>query len=152
MCRYDLRIPNHDRFIRKSTGLMVSHQHMLTLGKVCPGKSDPHHTCHDVVAGSDSQVGSVSRFAGQYTPSFVDAVLRTVPSFEKRAAASLVTVEDPCMNFIHEQFVAARENLVSDNETAMLKAIDKVHRNLGHPSFQDLCRILKHGGASEKAL
>ena len=152
MCRFGLRLPNSNKLIRKSTNLLVSHEDMKVLGRLCPGSSDAKHTCHDVIAGSHPQVGSVSRFAGQYSPDFVEAVLRTVPQFARATEASLVQVDE-----IHDQldvFAASRESLQDDDEDveAVTRALTKLHKNLGHPSNTDLVRILKHGQASETAL
>ena len=62
MCvrRFGLKLPGSEHYIRKSTRLLVSHQSMTGLGLTCPGKKDPHHTGHDVVAGSHAGVGSLS--------------------------------------------------------------------------------------------
>ena len=77
MCRYGMAIPGGD-LIRKPTRLLVSHSDMLVLSRVCPGKSDPRHASHQVIAGSVPGIGAVSKFAGMYPPAFVKAVLATV--------------------------------------------------------------------------
>ena len=51
-----------------------------------------------------------------------------------------------------EILASSKQELHSDNEEVVLRALHKVHKNLGHPSSQDLVRVLKHGGASDKAL
>ena len=79
MCRFQLRIPK-GRLIRKSTKLLVSHANMKSLNRKCPGRQHPDHRDHHVVAGSHPQVGSVSRFAGQYAQSFVRAVMNCCPN------------------------------------------------------------------------
>lgn len=63
MCRY------------KAIQLLLSHDHMKTLAKECPGKQHPSHVCHQPIAGSDPEVGSISAFAGKYTSQFVEAVM-----------------------------------------------------------------------------
>lgn len=65
MCRFGLRVPGGDRLIRKATNLLVSHEHMKVLERQCPGKSNPKHSCHQTVAGSDKTVGQISTFAGK---------------------------------------------------------------------------------------
>ena len=149
---YGLRLPTHQQLIRKSTGLLVSDKDMTTLGKCCPGKSHPDHTCHDVVAGSARGVGSVSAYAGQYTPSFVDAVLRTVPMFAKAAKKQLVQVPDESEIHECEVLASAKQDLHASDDDTILEALTKVHKNLGHPSSSDLVRVLKHGGASDRAI
>ena len=152
MCMYGLRLPQHDQLIRKSTGLLVSDKDMTALGRCCPGKSHPDHTCHDVVAGSAPGVGSVSAYAGQYTPSFVDAVLKTVPMFAKAAKKQLVQVPDESEIHECEVLASAKQGLHASDDDTILKALNKVHKNLGHPSSNDLVRVLKHGGASDRAI
>ena len=66
MCRYGLQLPESSRLIRKSTRLLVTHEDMRCLERLCPGKNDPHHKCHDVVQGSVPGIPSVSAFAGAY--------------------------------------------------------------------------------------
>ena len=152
MCMYGLRLPRHDKLIRKSTGLLVSHEDMLSLGRCCPGKKHPDHHCHDVIAGSAPGVGQISTFAAQYTPSFVDAVLRTVPKFAQAVERQLVQLVDHTEQHENEILVSSKQELHSEDEAVVLRALHKVHKNLGHPSSQDLVRVLKHGGASDKAL
>ena len=152
MCRFGLRVPKSDHFIRKATRLLVSHSDMKTLAKECPGKSDLRHRCHQVIAGTSSEVGSISKFAGKYTPQFVESVMHTVPRFVKMQEACLLT----CPEWTHsaeQEVLAAKPDLSEDRTDAeLLKIIDKVHRNLGHPPNSDLVRILKHGSASDRAV
>ena len=89
MCQYDMRLPGSDHFIRKATKLLLTHEDMMSLGRLCPGSSDPQHACHDVIAGSHPKVGAVSTFAGQYPPKFVQAVLETVPRFRDQEVLML---------------------------------------------------------------
>ena len=37
MCRYGMQLPGSDRFIRKSTRLLVSHEDMQSLSRLCQG-------------------------------------------------------------------------------------------------------------------
>ena len=154
MCRFGLKLPHSSRFIRKSTNLLVSHDHMRSLGLECPGRNDPKHETHDVVAGHDSAVGSVSRFAGRYTAEFVEAVLLQVPQFARAREQSLVHVVDEDVHHpqVSDCLAAQREDLQSEHDETVLRAIAKLHKNLGHPSNADLVRILKHGQASDAAL
>lgn len=82
MCQYGLQLPGSDRFIRKSTRLLVSHEDMCSLGRLCSG-SDKHE-CHDTVQGHWPDIPQVSTFAGAYPPEFVRAVLNTVPRYHER--------------------------------------------------------------------
>ena len=128
MCQYGLKLPNSDRFIRKSTRLIVSHDDMKSLEKRCPGSADPKHACHDVVAGSNPAVGSVSAFAGGYPPNFVTAVLNTVPRFAQQEVLCIVEdqVPEECWDQIHE--VAAVEESTEEGSKSIRDAISKLHR------------------------
>ena len=146
MCRFDLKIPGSPNLIRKSTQLLVSHEDMKVLGKQCPGASDPKHQCHDSIAGSHPSVGQISTFAGQYTQKFVHSVLNTLPSFKHQ---EILVVEDDAVPETMWQEVCAVSQKSRDE---LLPVIQKLHKNLGHPSNADLVRVLKHGQASEEAL
>ena len=151
MCRFNLKLPDDDKLIRKPTRLLVSHEDMKSLEKVCPGVSDPKHKCHQVIAGSWPGTGSISTFAGRYTPDFVQAVLETVPTFARAFNAALVEVE-PWPEKVVDEVLMAKGDLACDDEEKVMKAIDKLHRNLGHPPVHDMVRVLKHAQASELAL
>ena len=133
--------------IKKATHLLVSHNDMSCLAKECPGSQHPKHSCHQPIAGSCKGVGKISTYAGRYTPTFVRTVFETVPSFREMAQSQVVECHpwEPK----HEQEVLAVKdalgNQASDDD--IKKAVDLLHRNLGHPPTHDLVRILKHGHA-----
>ena len=148
MCCYGLRLPSGE-LIRKPTMLMVSHEDMCKLGRICPGQSDNEHKSHHPIAGSVPGVGSVSRFAGKYPSAFVKAVLKTTASGLDNPILMVMGDQDQS----HECLAASRlEDVRSDDEEKLIGSIKKLHHNLGHPSNNHLIRILRHGGASEKAL
>ena len=140
MCQYGLQLPSDGSFLRKSTRLLVSHQDMLSLGKLCPGENSSH--VHSVVAGSDPCVGAVSRFAGK----FVKAVLNTIPSFRNRVGECLAI--QPAEECVETEVLVSSKELKEDKPDSELRPI------IAHPSNSDLVRIriLKHGQASEQAL
>ena len=75
MCRFGLHIP-HGELIRKSTKLLVTHAEIgKKLGLKCADLASHQRHVHQPVAGCYPDAGSVSRFAGQYPPRFVKAVL-----------------------------------------------------------------------------
>ena len=156
MCCYGLKLPKSNNFIRKSTRLLVSHEEMKCLERLCPGRRDPKHKCHDTVAGSDSTVGPISVFAGKYTTEFVKAVLRTVPSYAQATESQhevLQVIEDEVTETGWTEVLAARDALKEEKSPDEVKQVLlKLHKNLGHPHNHDLVRILKHGNASEQAL
>ena len=153
MCRYGLRLPGSSQLIWKATKLLVSHEDMSCLEKTCPGNAHPQHGCHQVVAGSSPGIGSISAFAGQYTPKFVHDVLDTVPVFHQLHSASLVVCSAESES-THEEVLMLKADLDNPQATdeQLLQVIDRVHRNLGHPPGHDLIRILKHAHASDRAI
>ena len=152
MCRYGLRIPGEQKLIRKATHLLVSHDDMKCLAKECPGSHQAKHECHQPVAGSHPSVGRVSTFAGKYTPQFVEAVMDTVPRYVTLKQKCLAVVS-PWTSRQQDEVLAAKPDLSEEkSDEELLKVIDKVHRNLGHPPAQDLIRILTHAKASERAI
>ena len=153
MCRFGLRLPGEDKLIRKATQLLISHEDMKpSLNRTCPGKNHPRHVCHQVIAGSASGVGKISTFAGQYTPAFVHAVLRTVPEFRRIEAASLVECSHWPQKY-HSGVCAVKADLESPaSDEELMRVIDKLHKNLGHPPTQDMIRILKHAQASQRSI
>ena len=152
MCRFGLKLPHSRHLIRKATGLLVSDSCMKELSLTCPGKHHHEHAQHDTVAGSSPGIGSVSQFAGQYTPAFVEAVLKTVPSFVRSRKAQEVAVSELEEHSVQECLANHQDALNSADDEAMQRALKKLHKNLGHPSNADLVRVLKHGHASERAL
>ena len=138
MCRFGLRVPGDQRLIRKATRLLVSGE-------------DACHQCHLPVAGSHPAVGRVSTFAGQYTPSFSQAVLQTVPSYSQAMAEQRVHCEPFTSRDVQEALMV-KADLNQGSESDIMKVIDKVHRNLGHPPSEDLVRILRHAHASDLAV
>ena len=145
MCMFGLKLPSGER-IRKSTRLLINHESMKCLGRTCPGANHDSHSHHHHVAGHHPKVGSVSRFAGQYTQTFVRAVMNTVPSLRCQAVLTVhCHTEAECL-------VAARVRELNDESRAKMKeSLMKLHENLGHPGNQHLVRILRHGGASSDA-
>ena len=152
MCCFGLQIPGSDRYIRKSTKLLVSHDDMKVLGRTCPGHNDPKHDQHDVVAGSHPSIGKISTFAGQYTEEFVRAVLETVPAFKSHEMLEVIQDDCPSETWT-EVLVASIETQKPEVTDEQLKnLVLKVHKNFGHPQSSDLIRILKNAEASERAI
>ena len=158
MCRYGLQLPGSDRFIRKSTRLLVTHADMHSLGLLCTGEGN--HSCHDVVAGHATGVPRVSEYAGQYPPDFVKAVLRALDRFHDSQPMSTNAVKLVCMLEVVDDSVptetwpevCAIGQIPAKTDEDLMPVIQRLHKNLGHPPNSDLVRILKHGQASEQAL
>ena len=150
MCRYNLKLPQSDKLIRKSTRLVASHPEFQKLTKKCPGDSSPEHRCHQVIEGSWPGVGQVSKFCAKYTPEFVKAVLECIPSFP--SPQEVLVIDEVPVEHRHLIGAVSRENSSEPSDSQVDATLDKLHRNLGHPPNHDLVRILKHGMASEKAI
>ncbi|CAK9116539.1 unnamed protein product, partial [Durusdinium trenchii] len=147
MCCYGLRVPGGS-LIRKATRLAVSHADMRCLGKKCPGPTHTDHQHHQSIAGSWPKIGSISKHAAKYTSTFVRAVLRVTKGLPKTVG---LVVQSDCST---ECLVAhTLEDLnQEDNEAKIKDSLRRLHNNLGHPTNQQLVRVLKHGGASAAAL
>ena len=150
MCRYNLKLPNSEKLIRKSTRLVASHPEFQKLAKKCPGSSSSEHRCHQVIEGSWPGVGQVSKFCAKYTPEFVKAVLECVPSFP--LSQEVLVIDEVPVEHRHLIGAVSSENSSEPSDAQVDATLDKLHRNLGHPPNHDLVRILKHGMASEKAI
>ena len=150
MCAYGMKLPTRASYIRKATRLLVSHEDMKCLGRTCPGSADPHHHEHDVIAGSDPSVGSISKFAARYPPKFVQAVLDCVPRFAQAQEVPAVTCDAVPEKCWHSVCAVASQKGPSTDEVK--QALTKLHKNLGHPPNADLIRVLKFGQASSEAL
>ena len=153
MCCFDLHVPatptQSKKLIRKSTRLLVSHEDMKEyLHFRCPGSEHREHVEHATIAGNHTGIGRVSTHAGKYTPSFVQAMLYSVPSLR---AHEVLVLNGPCHDVspCHEILVAEQE-AASDDE--IKRVLTRLHQNLGHPSQQEFIRVLRHGQASQKAL
>ena len=146
MCCYGLQVPGGE-LIRKPTRLLVSHENMKSLSRLCPGKFDARHVTHCPIAGSRPGIGQISKHAGKYPPAFVKAVLNTVT--ELPSSEMLVVHDDTSV----ECLVAARaEELQGEDDEKIKSSLKRLHNNLGHPPAEHLTRILRHGGASTRAL
>ena len=150
MCCFNLHVPangmNPKKLIQKATRLLVSHEDMTCLQKTCPGAA---HGTHAVIAGSHPKIGKVSQHAGRYTPEFVKAVLKTLP---RLCTTEVLAVDEELLWYqrvSHEVLVAEKEE-VSDE--TLNSALLKLRKNLGHPSPDELVRVLKHGNANSRAL
>ena len=150
MCRYNLKLPNSEKLIRKSTRLVASHPEFQKLAKKCPGQSSPEHQCHQVIEGSWPGIGQVSKFCAKYTPEFVKAVLELIPSFSDMQ--EVLIIDEVPVEHRHLIGAVTSEKSPEPSDAQVDATLEKLHRNLGHPPNHDLVRILKNGMASEKAI
>eukprot|EP00435_Cladocopium_sp_Y103_P017847 s883_g4.t1 len=153
MCRFDLHLPAHGdkpkQLLRKSTRLLVSHSDMKQyLERRCPGDAKPEHQCHATVSGAHPKIGPVSVHAGKYTLKFVQAMIQSVPALRCEEVLLLEgSVHDT--TDVHEVLVAEQAEV---SDSTLESVIKRLHNNLGHPSKNELLRVLRHGQASDRAL
>ena len=167
MCTKQLKNPDTGKLIKKTTGLLVSHEDMCALGTTCPGPTVKEHAEHCVIQGRTENGESLSKVTGQYTTLFIQAVLETVPSYSPVMFVEVDQVfwdefkNDVSPVFCDVCFVSctdsdAAEVLVAQNSEPTVQQLDaaikKLHNNLGHIGQRDLVRTLRNGGASEEAL
>eukprot|EP00435_Cladocopium_sp_Y103_P056355 s943_g19.t1 len=149
MCAYGLKNPDTGLPIMKATGLAVSHNDMIELAKTCPGHSE-HHT----IAGKMNDGSSLSEWTAAYTQQFCQHWLSCVHS--SCMLCEHDTVEDTfstsslnaCLIDSLSEVLAA-ESATPEQIRASLK---RLHNNLGHPSTQDLVRVLTNAGGSKEAI
>ena len=74
--------------------------------------------------------------------------METVPRFVRMKKACLVDDHDVSSHHVEEVLAAKLDISEERSDSELLKVLDKVHRNLGHPPTHDLVRILKHAQGS----
>eukprot|EP00435_Cladocopium_sp_Y103_P016757 s3691_g4.t1 len=151
MCCFDLHLPATNqqpkKLIKKSTRLLVSHSDIKEyLCFRCPGTEE--HCNHAVIAGQHPSVGPVSKHAGRYTASFVQALLCSVPSLRAQEVLCLDGPEHD-ISLFHEVLVAEQAEA---SDESIMRVLTHLHKNLGHPSVSEFTRVLRHGQASQRAL
>ena len=152
MCAYNLKCPDSQLPIQKATGLMCSRPSVAQHMKQCSGCAE-----HQVVAGQLSN-GMRSQFVSRYTPEFVQSVLQAFALEGLREVAippkmRLVDLGVECLaGEIVEPANADAAPAEEQPPSKIQQAVFKLHKNLGHPSCDDLIRMLKHAGASADAI
>ena len=117
LCSYGLVRPDGVP-LQKSLRLLVSHAHMRSLSRACPG-----HDRHYCPAGSHTSLG---KFAMQYPPGFVRSLLRTVKTLARTEALLVQAGTD------RECLVAARvQQLYEQKREQMMQSLLRLHVNLG---------------------
>ena len=167
MCAYGLTCPRSGLPIKRETALLCSNPNLAQGARTCPGCHRHQH-----IQGHASSGVSRSEFSGRYCSGFVEMLWRHVGF---NACESLVVQGDPldwtaleCECLAGSVFQrapeiprqheapAANEQPEDPQEQQRLIKIDqallKLHTNLGHPSNKELVRVLKHSGASDRAV
>ena len=158
MCQHGLKCPETSQKIRKSTGLMASRslaQHVRT----CDG-SHPHRR----IEGKLRNGQLLSDYCAAYTQGFVrtmyDALLHKSDPLE--AEVRFVEAELACLaseaadssspDVGQPEAIEPSVNLPEQQNSPLVKTLQRLHQNLGHPSTEQLVRILRHSKASSEAI
>ena len=149
MCAYGLRSPDSDLPIQKSTGLAVSHDDMKDLVKQCSGDH-----VHEIIAGKLSNGTSLSEWTAAYTQEFCQNWLQCTTAFHSCMLCEHPTVQDgftthSCVTSEGGNEVFAAEEATPEQ---IRQSLRKLHNNLGHPTNEDLVRVLHNAGGSREAI
>ena len=157
MCSFGLCCPDSQLPIQKATGVLTSSDSIKAVLTRCPGCSE-----HRQVAGRLSDGRLISEFVAEYTPSFVKSVLDGVlhDPQESNWDANLVECPSECLAADDapselpslEPEIPGLDQGDEEAPQSVKRALLRLHNNLGHPSTQDLIRVLRHSGASSEAI
>ena len=161
MCAFGLKCPDTHKSFLKATGLMPSKADVVeSLSNKCRCTADHEHR---LIEGSLRNGQSVSDFVAAYTPQFVRTISQSFGLFRPSAcdlSVDLGQTELECLAADAEvspdedrDRIEPREAQPDNAEDRRIKnALARLRKNLGHPSSQDLVRILKHSKASSRAI
>ena len=149
MCAYGLKNPDNGLPILKPTGLAVSHEDMVGLAQTCPGH-DVHHT----IAGKLNDGSSLSEWTAAYTQQFCQHWLSCVTSVCHLCDHAAVEDNFSTFNLTESVVGESSEALAAEATTPeqIRMSLKRLHNNLGHPSNQDLVRVLTNAGGSKEAI
>lgn len=155
MCRYGLKCPDTGLPIRKATGLMVSRKEVQNYLGCCKCTTE-----HRVIEGKLKSGQLVSDFCSQYTDSFVKSILNAFGDAGVRACCFRPTCESHLVQSSSQECLVGESDEVEDQAPEVPNpelrkiqaAVAKLHKNLGHPSTNELVRIMKHSGATHEAI
>ena len=165
MCAFGLKCPDTNKTFLKATGLMPSKADVAEfLADKCRCTADHDHRSAE---GSLKNGQSVNDFVAAYTPQFVRSISQSFGLFrtstcdlsvdllsqsdlECLAADSIMSPDEA--HETHERVEPPEVHPDSAEDRRINNALAKLHKNLSHPSSQDLVRILKHCKASSRAI
>ena len=157
MCSFGLHCPDSQFPIQKATGILTSSKEIGKVLTRCPGCSE-----HRQVAGKLSDGRLVSEFVAEYPPAFVKSVLDAIVHNPDDSNWDAYLIECPVECMVAgdappeipslEPELPAIPSASDETSQSVKRALLRLHNNLGHPSTQDLIRILKHSGASSDAI
>ena len=149
MRAYGLKNPDNGLPILKPTGLAVSHGDMVELAQTCPGH-DVHHT----IAGKLNDGSSLSEWTAAYTQQFCQHWLSCVTSSCHLCEHAAVEDNFSTINLTESTVGGSSEAFAAEATTPeqIRMSLKRLHNNLGHPSNQDLVRVLTNAGGSKEAI
>ena len=157
MCSYGLRCPDTKLPIQKATGILTSSEAVSKVLSRCPGCSE-----HRQVAGKLADGRLVSEFVAEYTRTFVRTILEAIwhDPLDSNWDVNLIECPSECLVADDapseipslEPAIPEASDGIDETSQSVKRALLRLHNNLGHPSTQDLIRILKHSGASSDAI
>ena len=163
MCQYGLKKPREEheeqtQFLRKRTRLRGNKEILEMCERKCEGKGHQHAP----VLGGVKIAGRwkpLSDFAGGYTRLFAIQVLKGAENYLKKGRRQEVYAQRQLVP--EERFEDVDEEAIEEDEGGdqdmleeevqrRVSRLEFVHRRLGHPSNEVLCRMLKLAGASRE--
>ena len=171
-CQYGATMPDHDgieQYIRKPTRLRVTHELLAEhLERIC---ADDHY--HLPLEGSSPNIGNRAAAAGSYHPMMCEQWSNILHDFmqhefwpdttteaiqataEAAAAEQTGTQVVPFIEQDDDQIDTNTGILTRLQETQLAAArrtVQRLHRNLGHPTNLELVKVLKTKNASASIL
>ena len=168
MCAYGLQCRLSGLPIRKGTALLCSNPELAHGIRRCPGCPK-----HQVIEGQIAPGVTRSSFTGKYCSGFVQMLWKYLgPKGTKSccligepldwealqceclAGEAAPVPEAPAEAGAAGEHSPDSEEIPEDRQANQVvdRALHKLHANLGHPTTRELVRILRHSGASERAI
>ena len=169
-CQYGATMPDHDgieQYIRKPTRLRITHQTLADrFERLC---QDEHY--HLPIEGSSPNIGSRAAAAGSYHPQMCEQWASILHDFMQydfwpEASSEDAEQEQEAADQSSSQlvpFIEPDDDHIENNKgiltrlqetqlSAAKRTVQRLHRNLGHPTNLDLARVLKSKKASASIL
>ena len=160
MCQHGLRCPDTKLAIRKSTGLMASRSLAQHVAIFCDGSHD-----HRRIEGKLRSGQLVSDFCAAYTNKFVKTMHDALIGYQHVDhvhETQFVEAELACLAVGPANSPGSEESpAVADDPNhdeipefpqEVVRTMLKLHQNLGHPSNEQLVRVLRHSKATQQAI
>ena len=129
------------KLVKKSTGVLTSKMSMsIALGRQCDGQHE-----HCPLEGSAPGLGRRTSYMEDYQPGLAGKI------------AAAIYASEPPQLWEHAMAVPEQKEvsgslvkLHTDIKAEAIRTVQRLHRNLGHPSSEALVTLLESRGASEQ--